>query len=93
MVPNKYLTTVMEVVRVGRTYQAGASASVSKKERDGRTELIYLKPPLFEIAERARRDLGLTRSGFYRFCVIRTLQELGYLNAEKIEALKANEEV
>lgn len=51
----------------------------------GRTELVYLRENLFRIAEEARKSLGLSRSGFYRYCIIRTLQELGYLDAAKLE--------
>jgi len=35
----------------------------------GRTELVYLSENLFLLAERIRQDLGMSRSGFYRYCV------------------------
>ena len=54
----------------------------------GKQEMVYLKGKIFDLAEKARKDLGLTRSGFYRFCVIRTLQELGYL--EKLHEVVEN---
>ncbi len=57
-------------------------------QEESRRELVYLKRKVFELAEKARKDLGLSRSGFYRFCVIRTLQELGYL--EKIHEVVEN---
>lgn len=53
---------------------------------------VYLKEKLYLISERARKDLGLSKSAFYRFCVMRTLQELGYLNAVMLEGDLGGEE-
>lgn len=51
----------------------------------GRTELIYLTEKQFELAERVRKKLGFTRSGFYRYCVLHVLEELNVLSAEAKE--------
>ena len=46
----------------------------------GKRGLVYLKTYLFETAELVRKKLGLSRSGFYRYCVIRTLDSMSVLS-------------
>lgn len=54
----------------------------------GKTELVYLHQVLFDIAERVRKELGLSRSGFYRYCILRTLDSMSVLSTKVKEALK-----
>jgi len=46
----------------------------------GRTELVYLSDDLFELGEEVRKKLGLSRSGFYRYCILKTLDSLNILS-------------
>lgn len=61
------------------------------KQNKGKNELVYLKQDLFEISERVRKELGLTRSGFYRYCILRTLDSMSILSTKLKEKLRSQE--
>ena len=45
-------------------------------------ELVHLPQPLWEIVERARLQLGMSRSGFFKYCILRTLEDMSLLSTE-----------
>ena len=53
----------------------------------GRTELVYLSENLFLLAERIRQDLGMSRSGFYRYCVLKTLDSMNVLSTRAKQSI------
>ena len=57
----------------------------------GRTELVYLPEDVFQLAEKIREDFGMSRSGFYRYAIIKLLQDRGLLPTKTNEALKKKE--
>lgn len=58
----------------------------------GRTEMIYLTERQYELAERVRKNLGFSKSGFYRYCVLHVLEEMSILSAEaKAQAERSRE--
>ena len=52
------------------------------EENFGRSEMVYLKKDLFDTAEAVRKELGLSRSGFYRYCILRTLDSISVLSTK-----------
>ena len=48
----------------------------------GRTELIYLSEELFQVVEIVRKRLGMSRSGFYRYCVMTYLESKNLLSTQ-----------
>jgi ACT domain-containing protein len=57
----------------------------------GKTHLVYLTEDLFDIAETVRKQLGLSRSGFYRYCVLKTLDSMSVLSAKAKQGLTREE--
>ena len=53
----------------------------------GKSELVYLSQEQFKIAEQVRLKLGFSRSGFYRYCIMRVLEEMSVLSAKAKEDL------
>jgi len=41
---------------------------------------IYIPPKLYDLCEEARKRLGMSRSRFYQYCIMRVLQELNVLS-------------
>ncbi|MFC1506396.1 hypothetical protein ACFLQ6_04925 [Thermoproteota archaeon] len=52
------------------------------------TELVCLNPDLFQITENIRKNLGMSRSGFYRYCILRTLDSMSVLSARAKQSMK-----
>jgi len=53
----------------------------------GRTELVYLSEDLFLLVEGIRKNLGMSRSGFYRYCILRTLDSMDVLSTRAKQAM------
>jgi hypothetical protein len=56
-------------------------------EMRGRSDLVYLPHEIFQIAESARDRLGMNRTAFYRYCIVKVLDEMGLLK-ERINERK-----
>lgn len=41
---------------------------------------VYMPKRLYELCEETRKKLGMNRSRFYQYCIIKTLQELNVLS-------------
>jgi len=48
----------------------------------GSRQLVWLSKDLFEITEIVRAKLGLSRSGFYRYCILKTLDSMDVLSTK-----------
>jgi len=46
----------------------------------GRTELVYLSEELFQLVETVRKKLGMSRSAFYRHCIMTYLESKSLLS-------------
>lgn len=46
----------------------------------GRRRVVWMPHELDDLAERTRKRLGLTRSGFFRYAVTQLLQQLSVLS-------------
>ena len=62
---------------------------VEETLRTFRTELVYLKK---DLVEEVRKELGLSLSGFYRYCILRTLDSMSVLSTKVKEALTMKSE-
>ena len=48
-----------------------------------KTELVLLPEELFELTEKIRKELGFnSRSSFYRYCIIKVLDEMNVLSTK-----------
>ena len=43
---------------------------------------VYIPKQLFELTEETRRKLGMNRSKFVQYCLMKTLQDLSVLTAQ-----------
>ncbi|MHA1628555.1 MAG: hypothetical protein ACTSVS_00005 [Candidatus Heimdallarchaeota archaeon] len=57
-------------------------------EENGIRRVVWLPKRLDKIIEKNRVKLGFTRSGFYRYCITKTLQELSILSSASKQADK-----
>ena len=62
-------------------------------ERKGRTELVYLSEDLFEIVEKVRKEIGLSSSGFFRYCIVKVLNDMNVLSTKAKNGLFKEVEV
>lgn len=46
----------------------------------GRTELVYLPDEIFKLVEKVREKFGMSRSGFYRHCIMTYLESKNLLS-------------
>ncbi|OGD52607.1 hypothetical protein A3K80_03880 [Candidatus Bathyarchaeota archaeon RBG_13_38_9] len=46
----------------------------------GRTELVYLPDEIFKLVEKVREKFGMSRSGFYRHCIMTYLESKSLLS-------------
>jgi hypothetical protein len=60
---------------------------MTKENEPGRTEMVYLSRGQFEMAERVRKQLGFSKSAFYRYCIIRFLEQMSVLSTKTKEEL------
>jgi hypothetical protein len=65
----------------------------TRNQSKGRSELVYLRPNLFELAERVKEELGLSRSAFYRYCIMKTLDSMSVLSDHVKRELKEDFDV
>jgi hypothetical protein len=56
-----------------------------KNKNEYKATAFYLPEGLYQLTEVARLRLGLNRSKFIQFCIMRTLQDLSLLS-EKVHA-------
>ena len=56
-----------------------------------KSEMVYLKEDLFELAENVRKEMGLSRSGFYRYCILHTLDSMSILSTRIKEKMASGE--
>lgn len=89
VLPNLYILLSIEIL-LKRSKCVRSEVNMVEKNY-GKTELVYLKRDLFEMAEAVRKELGLSRSGFYRYCILRTLDSMSVLSTKLKE--KLSEEV
>lgn len=54
----------------------------ANRKDEGHTVGFYLPAGIAELCERARKKLGLNRSKFFQYCVLKTLQDLSLLTSE-----------
>ena len=45
----------------------------------GRVELVYLPDEIFKLVEKVREKFGMSRSGFYRHCIMTYLESKSLL--------------
>lgn len=50
-------------------------------EMDRKPIAIYVPKQLFEMVEETRKKLGMNRSRFFQYCIMKTLQELNVLTS------------
>jgi len=55
----------------------------------GQRRVVWLPKPIDKKAEEAKEDLGMSRSGFLRYCITRFLEKRSFLDAEQVEKLEA----
>jgi len=58
---------------------ANTSHPLRKYKRRKRQQTLYLGQELLDICDTTRKSLGLSRSEFFRYCVLKTLDSLGIL--------------
>ena len=56
------------------------------EKKMSKTELVCLSQDLFILAEKVRKNLGISRSGFYRYCIMKTLDSMSVLSARAKES-------
>ena len=56
------------------------------KNRSGRQEGVWLPTTLYNISEEVRVKLGLNKSAFYRYAIMRLLEEMNVLSTKAKEA-------
>jgi len=49
------------------------------KNEKGKMEMVWLPLGLYEIVEETRKKLGMNKSAFYRYAIVRLLEELNVL--------------
>lgn len=60
---------------------------MAENEETGIRRLVWLPKPIDKIAEEARKKFGMKKSAFYRYAIIRFLQELGVLSEKAQDEL------
>jgi hypothetical protein len=53
----------------------------------GSRQLVWLSNDLFELTEIVRGKLGLSRSGFYRYCILKTLDSMSVLSTKAKQSM------
>jgi hypothetical protein len=53
----------------------------------GSGQLVWLSNDLFELTEIVRAKLGLSRSGFYRYCILKTLDSMNVLSTRAKQSI------
>ncbi|MGO9644793.1 MAG: hypothetical protein ACLPY5_08615 [Candidatus Bathyarchaeia archaeon] len=48
----------------------------------GSRQVVWLSNDLVQITETVRAQLGLSKSGFYRYCILRTLDSMDVLSTK-----------
>jgi hypothetical protein len=61
----------------------------SQIEEQGIRQMVWLPNDLYEITERVRKRMGYSRSGFYRYCVQRLLEQLNVMSTIAKEGLSS----
>ncbi|MGO9643682.1 MAG: hypothetical protein ACLPY5_02925 [Candidatus Bathyarchaeia archaeon] len=56
------------------------------KERGSR-QVVWLSNDLFVLTETVRAQLGLSKSGFYRYCILKTLDSMNILSTKAKQSL------
>jgi len=56
------------------------------QEEHGTRRTMWVSTDLDEIVEEVRKKLGLSKSGFYRYAIIRLLEELNVLSTKASKA-------
>ena len=51
-------------------------------KNEGKLRGIYIPSVLDEVTEETRKKLGMNRSRFIQYCIMRTLQELSVISAK-----------
>ncbi|HYW01586.1 MAG TPA: hypothetical protein VE862_08960 [Candidatus Acidoferrum sp.] len=51
-------------------------------KEQGSRQVVWLSNDLFALTETVRVQLGLSKSGFYRYCILRTLDSMDVLSAK-----------
>ena len=54
------------------------------RHNDKAFESFLISKKLVSLSKKAAKDLGLSRAGFYRYCITKVLGDLGYLSDLKI---------
>jgi len=54
----------------------------------GVRQLVWLPKDLFELTEKTRKKLGMSKSGFYRYAIIDLLRGMGAFSNELIEDIQ-----
>jgi len=65
---------------------------IRENEEQGVRQMIWLPSDLYEITERVRSRMGYSKSGFYRYCVQRLLEELNVMSTIAKEGISAARE-
>ncbi len=60
---------------------------LNKKGEMGKRGLVWLPNHLFNMSEKARKNLGMSKSAFYRYAIIQLLQQLGVFSTKAKEDL------
>ena len=59
-----------------------------ESKEKGKRQLVWLPDDLFDITEKVRKKLGMSRSGFYRYAITQLLQQLSILSTKAKEVIK-----
>ena len=65
--------------------------TAEKNKNEYKATAFYLPEGLYRLTETARQRLGLNRSKFIQFCIMRTLQDLSLLSEKVHEVEEAKE--
>lgn len=57
----------------------------------GKRRVVWLPKPIDRKMEEAKENLGMTRSGFLRYCITRFLEDRSFLDADQVENLESEE--
>jgi hypothetical protein len=63
------------------------SLDMHMMKEHGSRQLVWLSNDLFELTETVRVQLGLSKSGFYRYCILRTLDSMSILSEKARQSL------
>ena len=60
---------------------------MSMLKEHGSRQVVWLSHDLFELTETVREQLGLSKSGFYRYCILKTLDSMSILSTKAKQSL------